>query len=103
MATVALDPAPIVTPTPVAASPVKLLGVNAADAAKYVLAGLACASAFLLVEQGKFEATEYVAIVVVPILALVGLKSAANTGANAANSAIAAQQSTAPTPPTPQA
>lgn len=87
-----------VAPTPPAPTPApKLLGVNLSDAAKYILAALAAISAFLLVEQGKMPSDTYIAVVVVPILALVSLKSAANTGAAAANAGNQAASNATPT------
>lgn len=83
-------------PTPPAVPAPKLMP-NISDVGKYALAAAAGISAFFLVEQGKMPADTYIAVVVVPILALVSLKSAANTGAAAANAGNQAAANATPT------
>lgn len=96
------DPTPAVTTTITSPATPVALRINLADAAKYLLAFLAGASVFALVLLGKASTDIYIAVVVVPILSLVGLKSAANTGAAAHNAGVQAASTTVvtSTPPT---
>lgn len=67
---------------------------------KFLAGAFVACSELFLVLKGLVPATQYEALIVIPVLGVIGLHNARNSGASDATKAVAATQGTTPSPKT---